>query len=210
MNSNAMQYNSGRKKKEAKQKLSKTSSNTNTNTKQVLKYCCTYQLADKHVAVVLVFLHVPTFNMGFVKDQCFTKHAIHCFYVTCVPIVQGLVEREGAIETILHVGYIFSAPIIDGLHVLLGSKRKNYSKQHWKQTVLCSNIFLFYLIEYFCPKKQSFEVRAVAHVPRMNGFVERFVVDKDLRKILDERDIEIVDLAVRSVAFLLINFNPLD
>jgi len=36
MNSNAMQYNSGRKKKEAKQKLSKTSSNTNTNTKQVL------------------------------------------------------------------------------------------------------------------------------------------------------------------------------
>ena len=149
--------------------------------------------------------------MGFVKDQCFTKHAIHCFYVTCVPIVQGLVEREGAIETILHVGYIFSAPIIDGLHVLLGSKRKNYSKQHWKQTVLCSsNIFLFYLIEYFCPKKQSFEVRAVGHVPRMNGFVERFVVDKDLRKILDERDIEIVDLAVRSVAFLLEQFDPLD
>ena len=139
-----------------------------------------YQLADKHVAVVLVFLHVPTFNIGFVKDQCFTKHAIHCFYVTCVPIVQGLVEREGAIETILHVGYIFSAPIIDGL------------------------------IEYFCPKKQSFEVRTIAHVPRMNGFVERFVVDKDLRKILDERDIEIVDLAVRSVAFLLINFYPLD
>ena len=79
-----------------------------------------------------------------------------------------------------------------------------------RQCCAAAIFFLFYLIEYFCPKKQSFEVRTIAHVPRMNGFVERFVVDKDLRKILDERDIEIVDLAVRSVAFLLINFNPLD
>ena len=93
-----------------------------------------------------------------------------------------------------------------------GRKEKHtVSKQHWKQTVLCSsNIFLFYLIEHFRPKKQSFEVRAIADVPRMNGFVERFVIDKDLRKILDERDIEIVDLAVRSVAFLLEQFDPLD
>ena len=71
-------------------------------------------------------------------------------------------------------------------------------------------ICLFYLIEDCRPKKHSFEVRAIADVPRMNGFVERFVVDKDLRKVLDERDIKIVDLAVRSVAFLLEDFNPLD